>query len=65
MLGVLLDVIVADDVFKELEGVIVLIVYAWCIVENTNVGVVHLVITHHEKRGSIDTLVAVGSGTAL
>ena len=62
VLGIPLDVVVADDVPHELEGVVVLIVDAWSIVEDTNVGVVHLVVTHHEKRGSVDTLIAVGTG---
>jgi hypothetical protein len=59
MLVVLLDIVVTDHRLQELEGVVVLVVDAGSIVENTDVGVVHLVITHHEQRGSVDCLDSV------
>ena len=59
MSGVLLDVVVTDNVLHQLEGVVVLVVDTWSIVEDTNVGVIHLVVTHHKERGSVDALLVV------
>ena len=61
MLIVLLDFVVADHLLEELEGVVILVVDAWGIVENADVGVVHLVVTHHEQCGSVDAFVTVGA----
>ena len=59
MLSVLLDVVVTDHVTEELEGVVVLVVDRGSVVEDTNVGVVHLIVTHHQESGNVDTLVSV------
>ena len=65
MLSVLLDVVVTDHVLQKLEGVVVLVVDGWSVEEDTNVGVVHLIITHHEKSGHVDALVVVSRGGGL
>jgi hypothetical protein len=59
VLSVLLDIVVADHVLQELEGVVVLVVDGWGIEEDTNVGVVHLVVTHHEERWRVNALFRV------
>ena len=57
MLSVLLDIVVTDHVSEKLEGVVVFVVDGGSVIEDTNVGVVHLVVTHHKQRGSVDALV--------
>jgi len=62
MLSVLVDSVGAEHVLEEEECVVVLVLDAGGVVENTNVGVVHLVITDEEKGRSVDSLVSVGLG---
>jgi len=59
MLGVLLDVVVSDHVSQELERVVILVVDRWGIVEDTNVNVVHLVVSHHQQRWCVNTRLRV------
>ena len=64
VLSMLADLVVTDHVLEEFELVVVLVVDARGIEEHTDVCVVHLIITHHEKRGNINALVAVGLSTS-
>jgi len=57
VLSVLLDIIISNHVSQKLEGVVVLMVDGRGIIEDTDVGVVHLVITHHEESWNVDALV--------
>ena len=60
MLSILLDIVVTNHMLQELEGVVVLVARGRGIVEDTNVGVVHLIVTHHEESGNVDAWVGVG-----
>lgn len=66
--GVLVDSVVAVDFLEELEGPVVSVVVAWGIVEHSDVGVVHLVVSHHLEGWGVDGLLRVVSsllGTLL
>ena len=54
VLGVVLDVVVAKDVLEKLEGMEVWVGIAWGIIEDSDVGVDHLVISGEEKSWGID-----------
>ena len=57
MLCVFLDLVVTNHVLEQLELVVVLVVDGGGVEEYTNVSIVHLVITHHEKSRSVDASV--------
>merc|ERR1711885_19272 len=61
VLAVLLDLVVTDHVAQKLEGVVVLVVDGWSIVEDIAVGVVALIISHEEKSWDVDALIVVGT----
>lgn len=61
VLAVLLDLVVTDHVAQKLEGVVVLVVDGWSIVEDIAVGVVALIISHEEKSWDVDALIIVGT----
>lgn len=60
VLGVLVDSVRAEDVLEESEGVVVLIVHRGGIVEHSDVGVVHLIVSHEEERRSEDAVLIRG-----
>jgi hypothetical protein len=60
VLSVLVDSVGAEHVLEEQERVVVLVLDAGSVVEDTNVRVVHLVITDEEQRRSVDSRVGVG-----
>jgi len=56
MLGVLVDSVRAENVLEKSERVVIFIVNRGSIIEDSNVSVVHLIISDKHKRRSIDTL---------
>jgi hypothetical protein len=64
MLSVLVDSVGAEHVLEEEECVVVLVLDAGGVVEDTDVGVVHLVITDEEEGRCVDSLVGVGLGAS-
>lgn len=63
MLGVLVNSVGAKHVLEEHEGVEVLVLHGGSIVEDSNVGVVHLVITDEHEGRNVDSLIHVLSDT--
>lgn len=61
VLSMLVDSVSAEHVLEEQEAVVVLILDAWGIVEDTNVGVDHLVISDHQKSWDVNWLLGVQS----
>lgn len=61
MLGVLVNSVAAEHVLEEQEAVVVLILDAWGIVEDTNVRVDHLIISDEQKSWDVDWLLGVQS----
>lgn len=59
MLGMLIDSVGTEHVLKEEERVVVLVLDTWSIVEDTNVGVYHLVISDEEECWDIYSLLSV------
>lgn len=60
VLGVLVNSVRAEDVLEESEGVVVLVVHRGGIVEHSDVGVVHLIVSHEEERGGEDAVLVGG-----
>lgn len=56
VLSVLVNSIASDHVLHKEEGVVVWVLSAWGIEEDTNICVDHLIISHHEEGWNIDTL---------
>jgi len=52
VLGVLVNSVRSEDVLEESEGVVVFVVDGGGIVENSNVGIVHLIVSNEKERGS-------------
>jgi len=67
VLGVLVDSVASEDVLEESEGVVVFVVDRGGVVEDSNVGVVHLIISDKEERRGVDALIVgrVKSGGLL
>jgi len=59
MLGMLIDSVGTEHVLKEEERVVVLVLHTGGVVEDSNVGVVHLVISHHEEGRDVHRLLGV------
>lgn len=65
VLGVLVNSVRAEHVLQEKEGVVVLVLHRGSIIEDTNVGVDHLIVSNEEDRGRVDGLLGVlGGGLA-
>lgn len=62
--SVLVDAVVANHMLEESEGIVVWVLDAWSIEEDTNVGVVHLIISHHEEGWNVNALVLSTTGTS-
>lgn len=52
--SVSINSIVADHLLHQEERIVVLVVSAWGIKENSHIGVVHLIISNHQKRRCVD-----------
>lgn len=61
MLSVSVNSVVSDHVLHQEECVVVWVLSSWSIKEDTDIGVVHLVISHHEKGWNVDTFVSSSS----
>jgi len=59
VLGVLLDIVGAEDVLHEQESVVVGVGEGRRVVEDGDVGVDHLIVTDEQDRGSVDALFTV------
>jgi hypothetical protein len=59
VLGVLVDSVRSEHVLQEEETVVVLVLDTWSVVEDSNVRVVHLVISDEEDGWDIDGLLGV------
>jgi len=59
MFSMLVNSVVSEHVLHEGEGIVVLVFDSWSIVEDTNVGVDHLIISDHEKSWDVDCLFGV------
>lgn len=59
VLGVLVDSVRAEHVLQQQEGVEVLVSGGWGIVEHTDVGVIHLIVSDHEQAWDVDWLLSV------
>lgn len=59
MLSVVLNVVGAEHVLEQIEGIVVLILDRGSIVENSNIRVVHLIVTDHENGRAVDGLLGV------
>lgn len=55
--SVLIDSVWAENVFQQKESVVVLVFDWWSIVHNSNVGVIHFIITNKEQWRSVNSLV--------
>jgi len=64
MTSILINPILAEYVLKEEEGIVVLILNSWSIVENTNIGVNHLIVTDEEDGWNVNSLLGIGSWDA-
>ena len=61
MLSILVNSVFAEHVLEEQETVVVIILDTWGIVEDTNVGVDHLIISDEQKSWDINWLLGVQS----
>lgn len=52
--SILIDSVGAEHVLEQIESIIVLVLERWSIVENTNIGVDHLVISDHKDSWDVD-----------
>ena len=59
MFSVLVDSISTEHVLHELESEVILVFDTWSIIEDTNVGVDHLIISNHEKSWDVDWCLGV------
>ena len=59
VLSVLRDIIVTDHVSQDPEGIVILMVDMWGVEENADVGIIHLIVAHHEKRRSVHAVFRV------
>jgi len=57
MFGVLVDSKRTKYVLKKQESVVILVLNARSIIENSDIGVVHLIITNEHKSGYIDVFI--------
>jgi len=64
VLGVLINSVGAKHVLKQEESKVVLILYARSIIEDTDVAIVHLIVTDHEHAGVVNIFLTVGSHSA-
>jgi len=51
-------------VLQQQEGIVVLVFNAGCIVEDSNVRVIHLIVTDKHQSGNINALVTIGLGSS-
>jgi len=61
MTSILINSVLTEQVLEQQEAVIVLVRSAWCIVEDTNIGIDHFVITNKEECWNEDWFLGVGS----
>jgi hypothetical protein len=64
MFSMLIDSVRSEHVLQEKEGVVVLVLDSWGIVEDTNVRVDHLVISDEEKGWDVNSLITVLSSNS-
>jgi len=61
MFSVLIDSVASEHVLHQSEGEVIFMVGSWSVIEDTNVGIDHLVISQHEKGWGIDWSLGAGS----
>jgi len=59
VLSMLVNSVRAEHVLQEEETVVILVLDSWSIVEDTNVGVVHLIVSDEEDGWNVDGLLGV------
>jgi hypothetical protein len=64
VLSMLVNSVLSENVLEEQESVVVLVLNGWSIIEDSNVGVIHLIISDEEHGWNVDGLVHVGTGTS-
>ena len=63
--GILVDSVGTEKVLEEQESIVVFVLHRWCIIEDTNVGVDHLVVSDEEKSGDVDSFLGVGARSGI